>query len=606
MSHTQLRNVAIIAHVDHGKTTLVDKMIAQAGLFREGQEVQDCLLDSHDLERERGITILAKNISLRWQGTKINLFDTPGHADFGGEVERVLSMADGVLLLVDAFEGPMPQTRFVLRKALERGLLPIVVVNKMDRHDARPDAVVDLVFDLMVELGANDQQLDFPVLFASGRDGWSSLTHDQGTDMIPLFETIMERVPAPDDSVGGPFRLQVSALDWSDFTGRIAIGRVNRGAVSPGQKVVVAKEGDSVVRERVRRVMVFEGMGRQESEEVSAGDVCALEGLENVNIGDTICDEEHPEPLPRPSVDSPTISMVFQVNDGPFAGREGKFVTSRQLRTRLHRELLRNVALKVEDTDRPEALKVSGRGMLHLGILVEEMRREGFEFCVGKPRVILREVDGATHEPIELVTVEVPEKHAGKVIELLGQRRGELVDLNTVDGLSNLQFHCPARGLIGIRTRILNLTQGEAVLHHVFHTYEPFKGEVSHRAQGVLVSASTSEAVTYALERLKDRGTFFIPSGTDVYEGMIVGEHCKENDIEVNVGKEKKLTNVRTTSADRKLFLPPHRDLGVEEALEYIEDDELVELTPESIRLRKVRLRESDRRRFKRSEAARP
>ncbi|MAB91101.1 MAG: translational GTPase TypA [Planctomycetes bacterium] len=598
-----LRNVAIIAHVDHGKTTLVDKMIAQAGLIRAHQQVQECMLDSNDLERERGITILAKNISLRYCATKINIFDTPGHADFGGEVERVLRMADGVLLLVDAFEGPMPQTRFVLRKSLECGHMPIVVVNKMDRADARPDTVVDLVFDLMVDLGADDRQLDFPVLYASGRDGWARTEPEPGPgDMTALFDAILRRIPAPTDPADAPLQLQVSALDWSEFTGRMAIGRVTQGVLVKGSKVAVVKEGDEVVIEQGRKIMVFEGMGKEEVDEVRAGDVCAIEGLENVNIGDTICDPEHVDPLSRLTVDEPTISMMFTVNDGPFAGLDGRYVTSRQVRGRLHREQLKNVALRVEDTDRPETLKVSGRGVLHLGILVEEMRREGYEFCVGKPRVIMREVDGKRHEPIELVTVEVPEKHAGKVIELLGQRRGELVKMEPQDGVTRLEFSCPARGLIGIRTRILNLTQGEAVLHHVFQSYEPHKGEVAERGVGVMVSGSEGEAVTYALEKLKDRGVFFIPPQTKVYEGMVVGEHSKSNDLPVNVTKGKKHTNIRTQSADRKLFLPPHRDLGVEEALEYIAEDELVEMTPKNIRLRKASLRESDRRRLRRVE----
>ena len=596
-----LRNVAIIAHVDHGKTTLVDKMIAQAGLLRANQQVQECMLDSNDLERERGITILAKNISMRYGDVKINVFDTPGHADFGGEVERILRMADGVLLLVDAFEGPMPQTRFVLRKSLECGHMPIVVVNKMDKADARPDAVVDMVFDLMVDLGANDRQLDFPVLYASGRDGWARREPELGDgDMVALFDTILDRIPLPADSVDGPLQMQVSALDWSEFTGRMAIGRVTRGKMVKGMRVAVAKEGSEVVHEQGRKLMVFEGMGKEETDEVLAGDVCAVEGLENVNIGDTICDPEHIDPMPRMAVDEPTISMTFTINDGPFAGREGKFVTSRQVRGRLHRETLKNVALRVEDTERPEVLKVSGRGVLHLGILVEEMRREGYEFCVGKPKVIMREVDGKLHEPIELVTVEVPERHAGKVIELLGQRRGELVKMEPSEGVTRLQFTCPARGLIGIRTRVLNLTQGEAVLHHVFHDYEPHKGEIAERGNGVMVCASEGEAVAYALEKLKDRGIFFIPPNTMVYEGMIVGEHSKDNDLEVNATKGKKHTNIRTSNTDRKLFLPPHRDMGVEESLEYIAEDEYVEMTPSSIRIRKVVLRESERRRMKR------
>ncbi len=598
-----LRNVAIVAHVDHGKTTLVDKMIAQSGLVRANQQVQECMLDSNALERERGITILSKNISLRYGDVKINLFDTPGHADFGGEVERVLRMADGVLLLVDAFEGPMPQTRFVLRKSLECGHLPVVVVNKMDKPDVRPDAVVDMVFDLMVDLGADDKQLDFPVLFASGRDGWARRepTIAPG-DMVPLFEAMLDRIPPPEDPVDGPLQLQVSALDWSEFTGRMAIGRVSRGALQSGSQIAVVKGGGEVIVEKARKVMVFEGMGRDEANEVLAGDVCAVEGLENVNIGDTICDVEVIDPLPRLKVDEPTISMIFTVNDGPFAGQGGKFVTSRQVRSRLLRETLKNVALRVEDTERPEALKVSGRGLLHLGILVEEMRREGYEFCVGKPRVIMREVDGRLHEPIELVTVEVPEQHAGRVIELLGQRRGELVKMEPQDGVTRLEFTCPARGLIGIRTRILNLTQGEAIMHHVFHEYEPHKGEVAGRLTGVMIASEQGEAVTYALEKLQDRGSFFVPPQTQVYEGMIVGEHAKGNDLEVNVTKGKKHTNIRTQSADRKLYLAPHRDLGVEEALEYIAEDELVEMTPINIRLRKQHLRETDRRRLRRAE----
>jgi GTP-binding protein len=598
-----LRNVAIIAHVDHGKTTLVDKMILQGGIIRSNQRVQECMLDSNDLERERGITILAKNISLRYGDVKINIFDTPGHADFGGEVERVLRMADGVLLLVDAFEGPMPQTRFVLRKSLECGHLPVLVVNKMDRADARPNEVVNEVFDLMVELGATDAQLDFPVLYASGRDGWARLTPELGPgDMVALFETILSRIPPPADPDDAPLQLQVSALDWSDFTGRMAIGRVSRGVLKRATPIVILKEGGERITEHVRRLLVFEGMGRVETDSVLAGDVCAIEGLEHVNIGDTICHPEHPDPLPRLRVDEPTLSMVFTVNDGPLVGREGKFVTSRQLRTRLQRETLKNVALRVEDTDRPEALKVSGRGVLHLGILIEEMRREGYEFCVGKPRVIMKEEGGKLLEPIELVVVEAPTQHAGRVIELLGQRRGEMVKMEQKGAQTRLEFHCPARGLIGIRTRILNLTQGEALLHHIFHAYEPHKGEIAQRGNGVIISAAEGDAVTYALEKLKDRGSFFIPAGAQVYEGMVVGEHSKESDIEVNVTKGKKLTNIRTTSADRKLFLPPHRDMGVEEALEYIAEDELVEMTPLTIRLRKIQLKESERRRFKRSE----
>jgi GTP-binding protein len=601
MSQRPLRNVAIIAHVDHGKTTLVDKMILQAGLLRANQAVTECMLDSNALERERGITILAKNISLRYRGVKINLFDTPGHADFGGEVERTLRLADGVLLLVDAFDGPMPQTRFVLRKALARGLRPVVVVNKMDRPEARPSAVVDEVFSLMMDLGATDAQLDFPVIYAAGRQGWASREPDAvGSDLEPLFTAILEHVPPPPETPG-PLQFQVASLDWSEFTGRTAIGRVERGTLRSGMPLVAVKAERRTVRIQPRRLLIFEGMERVPAEAVAAGDVCALESVEELEIGDTVCDPGSAEALPRIEVDQPTISMVFQVNDGPFAGREGRFVTSRQLRDRLVRETLKNVALRVEDTERAEAFKVSGRGVLHLGILIEEMRREGYEFCVGKPRVILKEEDGRRLEPIEIVKVDVPERHAGKVIETLGQRRAEMVDMEQRMGQVRLEFRCPSRGLIGLRTRLLNLTQGESVLNHLFLGYEPYKGGLPGRASGVMISVEEGEANLYALEALKDRGPFFIPPGRRVYEGMVVGEHCKENDIEVNVCRTKKLSNVRTTSADRKLFVPPHRQMGVEECLEYIEDDELVELTPLSVRIRKTLLREGDRRRLRRA-----
>ena len=602
MTDRPLRNVAIIAHVDHGKTTLVDKMILTAGVLRANQATQECMLDSNALERERGITILAKNIAMRYQGVKINLFDTPGHADFGGEVERTLRMADGVLLLVDAFGGPLPQTRFVLPKALERGLHPIVVVNKMDRPEARPREVVDEVFELMMELSATDKQLDFPVVYASGRAGWASKSPDQiGTDLLPVFEAILDRVPPPAVE-DGTLQFQVASLDWNEFAGRIAIGRVERGRIRQGQSMVVLKSDGKNVRASPRRILTFEGMGREPVNAVETGDVCALEGLEDVEIGDTICDPERLEALPRIEVDQPTISMVFTVNDGPLCGQEGRFVTSRQIRDRLFRETLKNVALRVEETDRAEALKVSGRGVLHLGILVEEMRREGYEFCVAKPRVIFKEEGNERLEPIETVKVDVPERHAGKVIEALGQRRGEMVNMDQRDGHVRLEFRCPSRGLIGLRTRLLNQTQGEAVLNHVFLAYEPFKGTIPSRLQGVMISVDEGESNLYAIEMLKDRGPFFIPPGRRVYEGMIVGEHCKDNDIEVNVCKSKKLTNIRTTQADRKMFVPPHREIGVEEALEYLEDDELVEMTPSAIRLRKIAHKESERRRQKRAD----
>ena len=604
--HSQLRNVAIIAHVDHGKTTLVDKLIAHAGLLRANQAVQECMLDSNALERERGITILAKNISMRYGGVKINLFDTPGHADFGGEVERTLKMADGVLLLVDAFDGPMPQTRFVLRKALEAGLPPVLVINKMDRQGARPAEVLDAVFDLMVDLGASDAQLDFPVIYAAGRDGWANTVPEPSTDGLTcVFETILSRIPPPRGDENGPTLVQVASLDWSEFTGRIAIGRVLRGRVEHGKALVVQRADGSLLRLQPRKVMTFEGMGREAVASVATGDVCALEGLDEVQIGDTLCAPECVEALPRIHVDEPTIAMVFQINDGPLVGTEGRLVTSRQIRERLERELLRNVALRLKDTDRADAIEVSGRGLLHLGILIEEMRREGYEFCVGKPRVLLHEEDGQKLEPWESVMVETPERHAGKVIELFGQRRAELEKMEPGPGSTvRISLKCPARGLIGLRTKLLNLSQGEAVLSHIFLGWQPWSGNLPSRGQGVQISVEQGETVLYALEKLKDRGYFFVPAGARVYEGMIVGEHSKDNDIEVNCCREKKLTNIRTTSADRKLYLPPHRQLGVEDALEYIEDDELVEFTPQSVRLRKTQLRESDRRRMRRQEAS--
>ena len=596
-----IRNVAIIAHVDHGKTTLVDKLILQTGILRDNQELPECALDSNDLERERGITILSKNISVSFKGVKINLIDTPGHADFGGEVERVVKMADGCLLLVDAFEGPMPQTRFVLRKALEAGLKPVLVVNKMDRAPDRGEAAVDAVFDLMVELGATDDQLDFPVLFAAGRDGWARRNlEDTNTDLLPLLETIIERVPPPPDSVEGGTQMQVTTLDWSAYTGRMAIGRVSRGRLRAGSELVILGENGSQTRVRPRKLLTFVGMARVPVQEVEAGDLCALEGLDVVNIGDTVCDPDHLEALPRGKVEEPTVAMIFQINDGPFAGKEGKFVTSRQIRDRLYRETEKNVALRVEDTGRPEALKVSGRGILHLGILIEEMRREGYEFCVGKPIVITKEIDGVRHEPVETVIVEAPDGMAGRCIELIGSRRGQMIKMENEGDLVRLEYRCPSRGLFGLRTPLLNLTQGEATLHHVFAGYEPESGEIPGRANGVMISSETGSAIHFALGSLKDRGSFFIESGTPVYEGMVVGEHCKSNDIEVNVCKAKKLTNIRASGSDKKTFLPPAHILGVEEALEYLQEDEMVEITPQSVRVRKLLLRSGERRREKR------
>jgi GTP-binding protein len=597
-----IRNVAIIAHVDHGKTTLVDKMVGQSGLLRTNQELPECFLDSNDLERERGITILAKNISVPYKGVKINLIDTPGHADFGGEVERVLNMADGVILLVDAAEGVMPQTRFVLKKAIEGELLPIVVINKMDRPDARSAEVLDEVFDLMVDLGASDDQLDFPVLYASGRQGYAVTDPaDEKKNLLPLFETILRRIPPPPSEPEEPFQLQVTNLEYSEFTGRIAVGRLTRGILRAGTPARLIKRNGDAQNVSIKKLYTFEGLRKESRDLIESGDICAIEGIPDVDIGDTIADPGKPEALDHVTVDEPTISMLFQVNDGPFSGQSGKYVTSRQVRDRLRRELLRNVALRVEDTERAEVLRVYGRGVLHLGVLIENMRREGYEFCVGKPKVVFKEIDGERYEPVEAVSVEVPENHAGKVIEFLGQRRGELIRMETREGHVSLEFRCPSRGLIGIRTKLLNQTQGEAVLHHTFHDYEPDRGPIGGRAQGVMVAIEQGQANAYAMFKLKDRGPFFINPQDRVYEGMIVGEHCKDTDLEVNVCRTKKLTNIRTTSADEKLILSPPRLYTVEEAIEYIDDDELVEVTPDAIRMRKMLLRSSDRRRDSRA-----
>ena len=586
-----IRNIAIIAHVDHGKTTLVDGMIRHAGLVRENQHMDDCMLDSNDLERERGITILSKNISLTWRDHKINIIDTPGHSDFGGEVERVLRMANGVLLLVDAYEGPMPQTRFVLRKALDLNLRPIVVINKIDRSDGRPHEVLDLVFELFCALGASDEQLDFPVLYASGRSGYARFeVEDENMDFEPLFESIVKHVPPPEMDTEAPFRLLVSSLQYSEFTGRVAVGRVFQGRLGRNDRLaIVDRDGNSRVAQP-KRISTFEGLGQKEVPAAIAGDIVAIEGLVDVSIGDTLCALDSRESIWSPPIDEPTISMVFRVNDSPFAGKEGQFVTSRQIRTRLMRETERDVALQVTDTDRAEAFQVAGRGVLHLGILIENMRREGYEFSVGKPHIIEKVIDGKRHEPMETLVVDCPDSVTGKVIEEVGRRRGEMEDMVSREGLANLQFAIPSRGIIGLRTRLLNLTGGEATIHHIFKSWEPWKGSIPGRSNGTMVSVETGQAVAYALFNLKDRGAFFIAPGTPVYTGMIVGEHCKDKDLDVNVCKEKKLSNVRASGSDKKSILSPPRQLGLEQALEYIEEDELVEVTPHSIRLRKINL----------------
>ncbi len=602
---SDIRNIAIIAHVDHGKTTLVDCLIKASGQFRESQVQQDCILDSNDLERERGITILAKNIALNYMGVKINIIDTPGHADFGGEVERVLQMADGCLVLVDAFEGPRPQTRFVLQKALEVGLQPIVVVNKIDRSDARPQDVLSETFDLFVELGADDATLDFPYIFASGRAGFA--THDplvHGDTIKPLLDMILEKVPGPVTNVDGPFQMMVTSLAYSEFVGRIATGRIVGGTIKPGQKVVLMKADGSKVADQVVNVEVFEKLGRMAVAEATAGDIVALVGLEKPEIGDTVADPLDPIALPRISVDEPTLSMLFTINSSPFAGQNGggKFLTSRHIRARLMRELESNVALRVEEFGDKDAFKVSGRGVLHLSILIETMRREGYELSVGKPTVIRKLVDGKMCEPFEILVVDVPTDAVGPVMEIVGNRRGELVEMNANDtGSTHLEFSIPSRGLIGIRTRMLNATKGEAVIHHRFEQYKPVEGSVPHRQNGVLVSQERGRAVGFALFKLQDRAEMFVAPGDDVYEGMIVGENSRDNDMVVNPIKEKQLTNMRASGSDENISLKPPRRMTLEAALEYIEDDEYVEVTPQVIRLRKIRLTEQERKREVRS-----
>jgi GTP-binding protein len=601
-----LRNVAIIAHVDHGKTTLVDSLLKSSGQFRDAQLSQECMLDSNDQERERGITILAKNIALSFDGVKVNIIDTPGHADFGGEVERVLQMADGCLVLVDAFEGPRPQTRFVLQKALEVGLKPIVVVNKVDRLDARPQEALSETFDLFVELGADDETLDFPYIFASGRAGFA--THDPSvrTDTIqPLLEMIIDKIPGPLVDPDGPLQMMVTSLSYSSFVGRIATGKIVSGSIKPGQQVVLTKADGSNKPEKVVSVEVFDKLGRNAVEVGTAGDIVALVGLSKPEIGDTVTDPLDPRPLPRIKVDEPTLSMVFTINSSPLAGQgqgAGKYLTSRHLRERLTRELEANVALRVEESNDKEAFVVSGRGVLHLSVLIESMRREGYELSVGKPQVIRKRIDGEWHEPFEVLIVDVPQTDVGPVMEIVGGRRGELVDMVTgTTGMTHLRFSIPARGLIGIRTRMLNATKGEAIIHHQFDSYKPMADEVPHRLNGVLVSQERGKAVAFALNKLQERSDLFVAPGDDVYEGMIVGENSRDNDMVVNPIKEKKLTNMRASGSDDNVILKPPRLMSLEAALEYIEDDEYVEVTPTAIRLRKIGLTENERKKSNRA-----
>ncbi len=600
-SRTGIRNVAIIAHVDHGKTTLVDQMLRQCGQFRESQVSGDRILDSNDIEKERGITILSKNIAVRYHDVKINLIDTPGHADFGGEVERVLKMADGCLLLVDAFEGPMPQTRFVLRKAFEAGLRPVVVINKIDRPDARPDAVMDEVLDLFIELGVDDDAIEFPTVYASATLGYASLEADTRSENIfPLFDAIIEHVPAPQDDPAGPLQMLVTTLDYNDYVGRIGIGRVFSGTMHTARDVTSLHRDGTRRKERIGELYVFDGLGRTKVDSVSAGDLCAVVGLEKVDIGDTIADLENPQPLPILRVDEPTLHMIFRVNDSPFVGRSGKFLTSRHLRDRLEREMQSNVALRVEPGHTPEEFLVSGRGMLHLSVLIETMRREGYELAVGKPKVIFRQLDGKKTEPIEQCVVDVPAAHIGPVMELMGARRGICTNMETRGEGAMIEFTIPSRGLIGMRNRMLTATNGMAIIHHNFYEYEYFRGEIPSRANGVMLASEPGQVTAYAINNLADRGDFFVGPGSEVYMGQIVGEHCRDNDLEINIVRAKKMTNIRAAASDKTVVLKPPRDMTLEMALEFIEDDELVEITPDGIRMRKRYRSEIERRRMAR------
>ena len=604
MRRNDIRNIAIIAHVDHGKTTLVDCLLRQSGEFRASQLVGDCILDSNELERERGITILAKNIAMHYKDVKINLIDTPGHADFGGEVERVLRMADGALVLIDAAEGPMPQTRFVLTKALECGLQPIVVINKIDRPDARPDEVLNEAFELFLELGASDELADFPYIFATGRGGYA--THDPsqpGDSIHPLLDMVLERVPGPEVDPNSPLQMLVTTLDWSDYVGRIAIGRIQSGNVRRGEQVALMQAHDQIVNAKVTGLFLFDKLGRTEVEEATAGDIAAIVGLPEVEIGDTVSCIETPRALPRLAVDEPTLQMVFAVNTSPLAGRAGKYVTTRHLRDRLMRELERNVALRVEPIEGTEMFSVSGRGLLHLGVLIETMRREGYELSIGKPRVITRQAGGITEEPFESLVVEVPHEKMGPVMEMVGARRGRMTEMHNRGEYAHLLFSIPARGLIGLRTRLLNATQGTAIMHHRFESYRPLEGEITGRPNGVLVSMVAGRTVAFGLDGLQDRADMFVGPGEDVYEGMIVGENARTGDMTVNPTKEKKLTNMRATGSDRNILLKPPRQLSLEAALEYIEEDELVEVTPDKIRMRKILRAEHERRKEARRRA---
>ncbi|MDD3787852.1 MAG: translational GTPase TypA [Petrimonas sp.] len=592
-----IRNIAIIAHVDHGKTTLVDKMLMAGHLFRDNQQTEDLILDNNDLERERGITILSKNVSIRYKDTKINIIDTPGHADFGGEVERVLNMADGCLLLVDAFEGPMPQTRFVLQKALEIGLKPILVVNKVDKPNCRPEEVQEQVFDLMFNLDATEEQLDFPTIYGSAKQGWMSDDWKKPSDnILPLLDAIIKYIPAPKVREGIP-QMLITSLDYSNYVGRIAVGRVHRGTLQQGKDYALCKRDGSIVKTRIKELNVFEGLGRTKVDEVSSGDICALVGIESFEIGDTITDLEKPQPLDPIAIDEPTMSMLFTINNSPFYGQDGKYVTSRHIYERLLRELDKNLAMRLEETDSADSWIVFGRGVLHLSVLIETMRREGYELQVGQPKVIIKQIGGEDHEPVEQLTVNLPEEYASKIIDVITRRKGEMRSMESKGDRMHIEFTIPSRGIIGLNNIVLTLSAGEAIMAHRFLEFQPWKGVIEKRQNGSIIAGESGNAYAYALDKLQDRGKFFIEPQTDVYAGQVVGEHSKEGDLVVNVTKSKKLTNVRASGSDDKAQLAPPVIFSLEEALEYIKEDEYVEVTPKSMRLRKILLDENDRKR---------
>ncbi len=593
----EIKNIAIIAHVDHGKTTLVDKMILAGKLFSDHETPGELIMDNNDLERERGITILAKNVSVNYKGVKINIIDTPGHSDFGGEVERVMNMADGVLLLVDAFEGPMPQTRFVMQKAIEAGLKPIVVVNKVDKENCTPDIAYEKVFDLMFSVGASEEQLDFPVIYGSAKNGWMSTDWQQPTeDITPLLDCVLENIPTPEFDEGNT-QLLITSLDYSSYVGRIAVGRLQRGTIKEGQNVSLVKRDGSIVKSKIKEVFIFEGMGKNKVTEVQTGDICGVVGLEGFEIGDTIADIDNPEALQTIKIDEPTMSMMFTINNSPFFGKEGKFVTSRHIKDRLDKELEKNLALQVKDTGSADSFMVFGRGILHLSVLIETMRREGYELQIGQPQVIIKEIDGKKHEPIEELTIDLPEVVSGKAIEMVTMRKGEMLNMVPKGDRVTIDFEIPSRGIIGLRNYLLTATAGEAIMNHRFKEFAPFKGEIPGRSAGSLISLEQGKAIPFSLNNLQDRGKFFVAPNEEIYEGQVIGENSRDNDLTVNVTKTKKMSNMRSSGADDKVKLAPPIKFSLEEALEYIQEDEYVEVTPQSLRLRKILLKESERKR---------